>query len=256
MPLYWGTQKIGEVHTENHEHIWVDINNIYPIGSVYISVTSSNPSELFGGTWERIQDTFLLAAGNTYTAGSTGGAANITLTTNQIPSHNHSIGAHSHGLNSHTHSIGAHAHGLNSHTHSIPALSGTAASNGAHTHGDPSGRKFMFTNGDVAVNGTGRQGVSTGGDWYYVYGQTSSTGIWEGSVTSSNGAHTHSVTTTANTSGGPSTTNTANNTAFTSGEASGNTADNVAFNSGFNGNGEAHENMPPYLAVYIWKRVA
>jgi hypothetical protein len=29
---------------------------------------------LFGGTWERIQDRFLLAAGNTYAAGTTGGA--------------------------------------------------------------------------------------------------------------------------------------------------------------------------------------
>ena len=103
MPLYWGTQKIGEVHTENHEHIWVDINSIYPIGSVYISVTSSNPSELFGGTWERIKDTFLLAAGDTYTAGTTGGSAtkNLqhahttaghTLTANEIPAHSHVFG--------------------------------------------------------------------------------------------------------------------------------------------------------------------
>ena len=227
MPLYWGTQKIGEVHTENHEHIWVDINNIYPIGAIYMSASSTNPSTLFGGTWQEITGKFLLSRSDAYIAGSTGGESTVTLTNNEMPTHSHTIYAHSHGLNNHT--------------HSIPALSGTAASNGAHTHGDPSGRKFMFTNGDVAVNGTGRQGVSTGGDWYYVYGQTSSTGIWEGSVTSSNGAHTHSVTTTANSTGGPLTGNTANSSAASSSEE---------------GSGAAHNNMPPYLVVYMWQRIA
>lgn len=46
-----------------------------PIGSVYISVSSTNPSTYFGGTWEQIKDKFLLCCGNTYTAGSTGGEA-------------------------------------------------------------------------------------------------------------------------------------------------------------------------------------
>jgi len=46
---------------------------------------------LFGGTWERIQDTFLLAAGSTYAAGSTGGEATHTLTVDEMPSHSHNI---------------------------------------------------------------------------------------------------------------------------------------------------------------------
>lgn len=48
---------------------------IYPVGSVYISVNNTSPATLFGGTWEQIQDQFLLSAGSTYTAGDTGGSA-------------------------------------------------------------------------------------------------------------------------------------------------------------------------------------
>lgn len=48
---------------------------IYPVGSVYISVNNVSPATLFGGTWEQIQDQFLLSAGSTYTAGDTGGSA-------------------------------------------------------------------------------------------------------------------------------------------------------------------------------------
>lgn len=48
---------------------------MYPVGSIYISVNATNPSELFGGTWEQIKGRFLLAAGNTYAAGSIGGEA-------------------------------------------------------------------------------------------------------------------------------------------------------------------------------------
>lgn len=53
---------------------------IYPVGSVYISTVNINPSEYFGGTWEQIKDVFLLAAGSTYNAGSTGGKAQLELT--------------------------------------------------------------------------------------------------------------------------------------------------------------------------------
>lgn len=54
-----------------------------------MSVNSTSPATLFGGTWQRIQDTFLLAAGTTYSAGDTGGEATHTLTVDEIPSHTH-----------------------------------------------------------------------------------------------------------------------------------------------------------------------
>lgn len=68
-----------------------DIYNLYPVGSIYISVNSTNPSNYFGGTWEQIKDRFLLASGNTYQAGTIGGEATHTLTVNEIPSHNHFV---------------------------------------------------------------------------------------------------------------------------------------------------------------------
>lgn len=51
---------------------WQDI---YPIGSIYMSVNDTNPSLVFGGTWQQIKDRFLLASGDTYDNGQTGGSA-------------------------------------------------------------------------------------------------------------------------------------------------------------------------------------
>lgn len=65
------------------------LNLIYPVGSIYMSVNNTNPANLFGGKWNQIKDRFLLSAGDTYTAGSTGGEAKHTLTIAEIPSHSH-----------------------------------------------------------------------------------------------------------------------------------------------------------------------
>lgn len=62
---------------------------IYPVGSIYVSVSATSPAKLFGGTWSQIQDRFLLAAGSSYAAGRTGGEAEHKLTTSEMPSHSH-----------------------------------------------------------------------------------------------------------------------------------------------------------------------
>ena len=36
------------------------LDNVYPVGSIYMNVNSTNPGTLFGGTWEQIQGKFLL----------------------------------------------------------------------------------------------------------------------------------------------------------------------------------------------------
>lgn len=186
---------------------------VYPVGAIYMSVNSVSPATLFGGTWSRISDRFLLAAGESYSAGSTGGEATHKLTTAELPAH--------------THTVGAHSHGLNSHKHSIPSLSGTAASNGAHTHNvvPRNADGILFTaEGKVTQGGAMTVPVTWGG------------GVYAASA----GAHTHSVSTNASTTGA----------------ASGSTANSSAFNSGSTGSGTTHNNMPPYLAVYMWQRTA
>ena len=45
---------------------------IYPVGAIYISVNSTSPASLFGGTWEQLKDRFLIGAGNSYAVNATG----------------------------------------------------------------------------------------------------------------------------------------------------------------------------------------
>ena len=71
------------------------LNLIYPVGSIYMSTNNVSPQVFFGGTWVQITDRFLIGAGNTYSAGSTGGSATHTLTTNELPSHSHVVGTES-----------------------------------------------------------------------------------------------------------------------------------------------------------------
>lgn len=56
-----------------------------------MSVNDTDPSLLFGGTWEQIQGRFLLAASEEYSAGSTGGETEHLLTVAEMPSHSHSF---------------------------------------------------------------------------------------------------------------------------------------------------------------------
>lgn len=70
---------------------------IYPVGAVYISVNNISPAILFGGTWDKIEETFLWATNGTADTGTTApngqGAKTVTLTQNEIPAHTHNIGS-------------------------------------------------------------------------------------------------------------------------------------------------------------------
>lgn len=67
------------------------INIMYPVGSIYMSVNSVNPSTLFGGTWEKIEDRFLVATGTTFNLGQSGGSKDAV-----VVSHTHTQAAHNH----------------------------------------------------------------------------------------------------------------------------------------------------------------
>ena len=61
----------------------------HPVGSYYWSSESTDPSILFGGTWEQVKDRFVLAAGGSYAVGATGGEPTHTLTEAEMPAHSH-----------------------------------------------------------------------------------------------------------------------------------------------------------------------
>lgn len=158
---------------------------VYPVGSIYMSVNSTSPATLFGGTWQQLKDKFLLSAGGNYSAGATGGASTVTLTQDQMPRHNHSTNAHSHRTND-------------------------------------SGEYFV-TSTQPTANNT-RVAYSSSGDR-----------MVDG-VNTTNSIFHHRTTTNSQ---APST------------KYSGGTGSSEAYSDG-----SAHENMPPYLAVYMWKRTA
>ena len=86
--------------------------SVYPVGSIYMSVTNTNPSAYFGGTWVawgsgRVPVGVNASDANFSMVEKTGGASTVTLTTAQMPGHSHakgtlaaeSGGAHKHNLN-------------------------------------------------------------------------------------------------------------------------------------------------------------
>lgn len=81
---------VNEIMTFNPNETSID--RYYRIGAIYMSVNSTSPATLFGGYWVRLKDRFLLGAGDTYSAGATGGEATHTLSLYEMPSHNHPIG--------------------------------------------------------------------------------------------------------------------------------------------------------------------
>jgi microcystin-dependent protein len=78
-------------------------NVIYPVGSIYMSVNSTDPGTLFGGTWTAWgQGRTIIGRGtsdqpfNQFEA--TGGESNHTLTTAEMPGHTHTGPSHSHSM--------------------------------------------------------------------------------------------------------------------------------------------------------------
>ena len=91
---------IDQGRISNNKHIfsqtqWERVGNPSPlIGEIVITTDNASPATSYGGTWEQIKDVFLLAAGDTYTAGSTGGSADAV-----VVSHRHYVTQQNEGWN-------------------------------------------------------------------------------------------------------------------------------------------------------------
>lgn len=129
----------------------LDIKDLYPVGSIYLSINNTNPSTYFGGTWEKLSGGYLYGCVNSisnssYTGSGTQSKASFTsgsttLTIDQIPSHNHPMLANKNagGQNAgieHTWGTAYSGYDNNScgytgggqgHTHTIPAHSHNVA---------------------------------------------------------------------------------------------------------------------------------
>lgn len=167
------------------------LDRVYPIGSIYMSVNNVSPETFLGGTWDQIENRFLLAASDNYVANSTGGEANHTLSINELPGHSHTVPQHGHGYTNPTVTLPNHQHG--------------------NTNGN-----YLVYNANLNQNRT----AFAAGKYYRA-----------------------SVANTGNPTSLPNCT-----------VSGGGVQDKAAFSTQNTGNGIPHNNMPPYLAVYMWQR--
>lgn len=106
-------KNVGETVTDGSV-VWT-VQNIrptaldsYPVGSIYMSVNSTSPADLFGGTWEAMPaGRVLLAQGTSewgveYQAGSTGGEHEHQLSVGELPAHSHTATISTDGEHTHT----------------------------------------------------------------------------------------------------------------------------------------------------------
>lgn len=211
---------------------------VYPIGSVYMSFTDTNPRDLFGGTWQKVDSKFLMGSGANHSVRSTGGQETVTLTANQMPIHSHSGSSSETGSHTHSGSTGA----VGNHSHTI-----TVADNGLHSH-SPSKSGYAFTV-NTFIGNTGnavarRQMQYTGNSGYWAMTTTTNMdNIHQAQTTSSNGSHSHTATASENGS----------HSHNISVESNGKHTHDI--NIGNAGGGASHNNMPPYIVVNIWERI-
>lgn len=64
---------------------------IYPVGSLYFSITNVSPAARVGGTWEQIKNAVLAASGDSYSTKVNTFGGNKAITVNQMPAHRHDM---------------------------------------------------------------------------------------------------------------------------------------------------------------------
>lgn len=184
-PIFWWNKDGVYDGKTNGKLATLDL--VYPVGSIYMSVSDTSPQTLFGGTWEKLQGRFLIGTGSatdnnndtrTLKLNQTGGEFAHTLTSSESGQKNLGNITTGNESQSHTHSITT--GGYTYPNGSSPGAFSTATSNSTLAK-DTDGYTFM---------------------------------------TSESANHTHS------------------------------------FSIGGQDASQSHNNIPPYLAVNMWKRTA
>ena len=245
------------------------LDTLYPIGSIYLETTNTNPKTRLGGNWESYgsSDSYLRLGGS-----GNGGSNTYTLTSDNIPAHTHkftpagSVSSHNHGytpsgsVSSHSHLVNGSTGGISTnHYHS----GSTSNPSNSHVHGGSTGgasHSFLWncgtghSEGQIQINS------------------------WESGGNFALGGHYHDFTT-----GGVSDWHTHS---FSTGNVSSDHSHSMHFDSGsatpsFTGSWGATENSTPsftgsegttsvygaeevteisitpkYVQVYAWKRIA
>ena len=232
----------------------------YPVGTLHLSMNSANPATylICGGTWELVSKGRALVgySDNSRPVGSNFGSSSVSLSSNNLPSHSHSIyltgGGHTHGASITIDSFDYGTKGTSSfdygtkntnatgnHSHSVSGSTNTTG-NHTHTHMTQGG------NGTSSVRSAGAGAqyyipTSAAGDHSHtISGSTNTVGNHYHSVAI--GAHNHTVGIGAHTHKGTVTLQSSEHThSGTTGAA---------------GAGQAFSVEQPSFVVYVWQRTA
>ena len=190
---------VSDNKSELENKINSNFDKVYPVGSIYISTGSTNPSTIYGGTWERYGQGKTLVGLNESetefsTINKTGGEKTHTLTIDEMPSHNHGI----------------------------PSLTGSTNTTGEHNHLSYYVYGYTGWTGDIP---SGNYGFIYNSDAIQNPSSAGITGLSSSRYSGLGGSHNHTLTTDK------STTNST-------------------------GGSQPHNNLQPYITVYMWKRVS
>ena len=145
----------------------IDADWVPPVDFVLEIASSTSPASLYAGTtWTQLKNCIIFAAGSTFGAGSSGGSTSVSLNTNHLPNHGHSISTGGAGGHYHSTNIPAAMSGVSSAdvigyngsgSYKYGARAVTLSSAGGHNHtlyigSTGSGQAFNIMNPYYAAN--------------------------------------------------------------------------------------------------------